>query len=74
MTKEEKAAAMADDPLPKFRAALIAAGHASEELLAALQTDIEAEIADAQGFARRSWVLRSARRCRPISRWPRSCS
>ena len=50
MTKEEKAAAMADDPLPKFRAALIAAGHASEEQLAALQTEIEAEISDAQEF------------------------
>ncbi|GAA0319283.1 thiamine pyrophosphate-dependent dehydrogenase E1 component subunit alpha [Sphingomonas oligophenolica] len=50
MTKEEKAAAMADDPLPKFRARLIAEGHATEEQLAALQADIEAEVADAQEF------------------------
>ncbi|MEG3143667.1 thiamine pyrophosphate-dependent dehydrogenase E1 component subunit alpha [Sphingomonas sp. RT2P30] len=50
MTKEEKAAAMADDPLPKFRARLIEQGHASEEQLAKLQADIEAEILDAQEF------------------------
>jgi pyruvate dehydrogenase E1 component alpha subunit len=50
MTKEEKAAAMADDPLPKFRAKLIAQGHASEEQLTKLQADIEAEILDAQEF------------------------
>jgi TPP-dependent pyruvate/acetoin dehydrogenase alpha subunit len=50
MTKEEKAAAMADDPLPKFRARLVAEGHASEEQLAKLQADIEAEVADAQEF------------------------
>ncbi|MBB5686714.1 thiamine pyrophosphate-dependent dehydrogenase E1 component subunit alpha [Sphingobium boeckii] len=50
MTKEEKAAAMADDPLPKFRAKLIADGHATEDRLAKMQADIEAEIADAQEF------------------------
>ena len=50
MTKEEKAAAIADDPLPKFRARLIAEGHATEEQLAAMQADIEAEVADAQEF------------------------
>lgn len=50
MTKEEKEAAMAKDPLPAFRAKLIADGHASEDQLAKLQSDIEAEIADAQEF------------------------
>jgi TPP-dependent pyruvate/acetoin dehydrogenase alpha subunit len=50
MTKEEKAAAMAKDPLPLFRARLIAEGHATEEQLAAMQSDIEAEVADAQAF------------------------
>ena len=50
MTKEEKAAAIADDPLPKFRARLVADGHASEEQLQAMQAEIEAEVADAQEF------------------------
>ena len=50
MTKEEKAEAMAKDPLPLFRARLIAEGHATEEQLAAMQAEIEAEVADAQAF------------------------
>lgn len=50
MTKEEKAAAIEKDPLPAFRAKLIADGHATEEQLAKLQEDIEAEIKDAQEF------------------------
>jgi pyruvate dehydrogenase E1 component alpha subunit len=50
MTKEEKEAAMAKDPLPAFRAKLIADGHATEAQLDQLQSDIEAEIADAQEF------------------------
>ncbi|NML05780.1 thiamine pyrophosphate-dependent dehydrogenase E1 component subunit alpha [Sphingomonas sp. G-3-2-10] len=50
MTKEEKEAAMAKDPLPAFRAKLIADGHATEAQLDRLQSDIEAEIADAQEF------------------------
>ena len=54
MTKEEKAAAMAKDPLPAFRAKLIADGHASEAQLAKMQADIEAEIADAEEFGMNS--------------------
>lgn len=48
--KEVKEAAIANDPLPALRARLIAEGHASEELLAAMQADLEAEIADAEAF------------------------
>jgi TPP-dependent pyruvate/acetoin dehydrogenase alpha subunit len=48
--KEEKAAAMEKDPLPAFRARLLAEGHASEEQLAKMQADIEAEVQDAQEF------------------------
>jgi acetoin:2,6-dichlorophenolindophenol oxidoreductase subunit alpha len=54
MDKEEKAAAMAKDPLPAFRAKLIELGHATEEELAALQASIEAEIAAAQEFGTNS--------------------
>ena len=50
MTKEEKAAAIAKDPLPAFRARLIAEGHATEEQLAGMQAAIEAEVADALEF------------------------
>ena len=50
MTKEEKAAAIAKDPLPALRARLIADGIASEEQLVALQKSIEDEIADAEAF------------------------
>ncbi|MFT4027144.1 MAG: thiamine pyrophosphate-dependent dehydrogenase E1 component subunit alpha [Novosphingobium sp.] len=54
MTKEEKAAAMEADPLPRFRAKLIADGVATEEELAKIQADIEAEVADAQEFGANS--------------------
>ena len=54
MTKEEKAAALAADPLPAFRAKLIADGVASEEQLAAMLAEIEAEVADAQEFGTQS--------------------
>ncbi|HYD04204.1 MAG TPA: thiamine pyrophosphate-dependent dehydrogenase E1 component subunit alpha [Reyranella sp.] len=50
MDKEAKAAAMARDPLPALRARLLAQGHASEDALAALQAEIEADVADAQAF------------------------
>jgi acetoin:2,6-dichlorophenolindophenol oxidoreductase subunit alpha len=50
MTKEEKAEAMAKDPLPILRARLVAEGIASEEEVAALQAKIEAEVADAETF------------------------
>lgn len=51
MTKEEKAAAMAKDPLPLFRAKLIADGVATEEQLQNMQQDIETEVQDAIDFA-----------------------
>ncbi|MBW8783709.1 MAG: thiamine pyrophosphate-dependent dehydrogenase E1 component subunit alpha [Novosphingobium sp.] len=51
MTKEEKAAAMAIDPLPRFRQKLVDSGVATEEQLAELQTKIEAEVQDAIDFA-----------------------
>jgi acetoin:2,6-dichlorophenolindophenol oxidoreductase subunit alpha len=54
MSKEEKAAAMAKDPLPAFRAKLIADAHASEDELARIQAEIEAEVADAQEFGMNS--------------------
>ena len=54
MTKEEKAEAMAKDPLPALRARLIAEGHASEEQLVTMQAALEAEIAEAQEFGMNS--------------------
>jgi pyruvate dehydrogenase E1 component alpha subunit len=54
MAKEEKEAAMAADPLPAFRAKLIAEGHASEDQLAVIEAAIAAEITDAQEFGTNS--------------------
>ena len=51
MTKEEKAAAIAKDPTPLFRARLIADGVASEDQLAALEADIAGQIEDAIKYA-----------------------
>jgi acetoin:2,6-dichlorophenolindophenol oxidoreductase subunit alpha len=51
MREGEKAAAMEKDPLPAFRAKLIATGVASEAELEALQAKIEAEVQDAIDFA-----------------------
>ena len=51
MDKAEKDAAIAADPVPRFRARLIAAGIASEEQLAAMEAEIEAELEDAVDFA-----------------------
>jgi pyruvate dehydrogenase E1 component alpha subunit len=50
MTKEEKDAAIAKDPLPIFRARLLAEGHATEEQLTKMQADIQAEVDDAIAF------------------------
>jgi len=49
--KEQKAAAMAADPVPALRAKLIADRIATEEELAAIEAGIEAEIDDAVKFA-----------------------
>lgn len=49
--KEQKAAAMAADPVPAFRARLITDGIASEDQLAEIEAKIEADIDDAIAFA-----------------------
>ncbi len=54
MTKEEKAAALEKDPLPALRARLIADGFATEEQLATMQAELEAEVAEAQEFGMNS--------------------
>ena len=51
MGKGEKEAAMARDPVPAFRAWLIANAHASEAQLAALEAGIERKIDEAVQFA-----------------------
>ncbi|TLX71335.1 thiamine pyrophosphate-dependent dehydrogenase E1 component subunit alpha [Pseudomonas nicosulfuronedens] len=50
MDKGEKDAWMAKDPVPLYRAWLIATGNASEEELATLESDIEGEIDEALEF------------------------
>lgn len=50
MTKDEKDAAIAKDPLPALRARLIAEGHATEAALDAMIAETEAEVVDAQAF------------------------
>lgn len=49
--KDEKAAMMAKDPLPIFRAHLIEAGIATEDQLAAMEADIDAQIEEAIEYA-----------------------
>lgn len=51
MDKGEKAAWMAKDPVPRFRAWLIAQGHAGEAELSAMEASIEKEIDEALEFA-----------------------
>jgi pyruvate dehydrogenase E1 component alpha subunit len=51
MTKQEKAEAIAKDPVPAFRARLIADGTAAEADLAAIEAEIAAQIQDAIDFA-----------------------
>jgi pyruvate dehydrogenase E1 component alpha subunit len=51
MDKDRKARAIADDPVPRFRAKLIAERIATEDRLAALEAGIEAEIDAAVEFA-----------------------
>ncbi|MHA3790692.1 thiamine pyrophosphate-dependent dehydrogenase E1 component subunit alpha [Sphingomonas sp. YL-JM2C] len=51
MDKDRKARAMADDPVPRFRARLIADGVAGEEQLVAMEAEIEAQIDEAVEFA-----------------------
>jgi len=51
MEKGEKAAAMARDPVPLFRARLLACGAATESELSGIEAAIEAEIDEAVQFA-----------------------
>ncbi|MEV4932121.1 thiamine pyrophosphate-dependent dehydrogenase E1 component subunit alpha [Sphingobium sp. LSP13-1-1.1] len=51
MDKARKADAMANDPVPRFRASLIERGVASEEQLAEMEAAIEKEIDEAVEFA-----------------------
>lgn len=51
MPKEELAAAMADDPLPRFRAKLLETGAASSAQLEEIERAAAAEVADAAEFA-----------------------
>jgi acetoin:2,6-dichlorophenolindophenol oxidoreductase subunit alpha len=49
--KEERAAAMAADPVPRYRAWLVANGHATDEELSELEARVVAEVEDAVRFA-----------------------
>lgn len=51
MDKARKARAVAEDPVPRFRARLIADGVATEDLLAAMEAAIEADIDEAVEYA-----------------------
>ena len=51
MDKDRKAAAIAADPVPRYRRQLIEAGIATEEALAAMEAAIEAEIDEAVEYA-----------------------
>jgi len=51
MDKDRKAAAIAADPVPRYRAQLIAEGLATEEQLTAMEAAIEADIDEAVEFA-----------------------
>ena len=51
MDKDEKAAALAADPVPRFRTWLIEHGHASEADLSAMEAKIESALDDAVEFA-----------------------
>ena len=51
---DERAAAAAADPVPRFRAWLMANGHASEEDLLAIEKRADAEVEDAYQFAKDS--------------------
>jgi len=51
MDKGRKAEAMANDPVPRFRAKLIETGVATEDQLAAMEADIEGQIDEAVEFA-----------------------
>lgn len=51
MPKEERAAAMEADPVPRYREWLIAGGHLGEDELALIEAAIDAEINDAVEYA-----------------------
>lgn len=51
MDKDERAAAIAADPVPRFRKALIDEGYATEAELAAIEQQIEEELEEAVAYA-----------------------
>jgi acetoin:2,6-dichlorophenolindophenol oxidoreductase subunit alpha len=51
MSKDEKDTALAADPVPRYRAALLKAGGATEQLLADMEKAVETEIDEAVEFA-----------------------
>jgi pyruvate dehydrogenase E1 component alpha subunit len=51
MPKEEREAAMAADPVPAFKAWLVANGHATDAELAEIEERLGAELDDAVQFA-----------------------
>jgi pyruvate dehydrogenase E1 component alpha subunit len=51
IAKDEYAAALAKDPVPALRSALLAQGHAEESSLAGIEAEIEAALTDAVDFA-----------------------
>lgn len=51
MPKEEMQAALANDPIPAYRARLVADAVATEDELAALEAEVKAEVAEAVEFA-----------------------
>lgn len=53
-TQEEVAAWRARDPIPRLKAHLLAAGIATEEEIARIETDVEALVAEAVAFAQNS--------------------
>ena len=60
--KAEMAAAMERDPFPRFRASLVAGGHATDVALAGIDAEIAREIDDAFEFAMQSpWPSRRLR-------------
>jgi pyruvate dehydrogenase E1 component alpha subunit len=52
MDKDETARRMADDPVDRLRAQVLATGDAAEEILSAIEAEVAAEVADAIEVAR----------------------
>jgi pyruvate dehydrogenase E1 component alpha subunit len=66
MDKDEKARAMAQDPVPRFRQRLIETGAATEGDLAAIEAQITAEVDEAVAFALESPLPGLEELCRDV--------